>query len=621
MFIHYRTRTLYFKYASARVHPRHARFTHRVFPSLPFAARTHLRQSSHSGSLNVEAFAAGASAFGEWPIVHVSDTAATFFGRMHWLALQPGEGWVAGGRCTGHVLFRKYYGGVNNGECRFAGAGLVVPSFATGGLPLARFQRLHCCWRQLSTQLLLSGEAAHFCRLPLESRSLDVVNRVGFDAPHSLRAANLMLVKQRSRMSWRNIGLSSGYLTVATVALAGLQWAIVILIAHFDGPARLGEYALAQAYATPAYYLASLSLRQQYLMITQQNVSLADFFFLRLMVPALVFSLLLAYIGNGYVSPSFFLVAAGVFAMKYVEGFFDLAWGKMQRVGDARGVATTSLTRILISLPLFIILYVATRNLSIALFALSMVWIGFFFVQQKRFDLQVRAADVFDLASRRLKHRLIIACHLIPLGVSLVVMSLVVYAPRFLLDAILGPKELGIFSAVSHFLTIGGIAAGAISQALLPSLTDAIGKHSIRKFWKLLLWPSAIVQFVSLVGVLAALLAGSELLRIFYGPLFASEGRTLVAATIAAGPLYCAAIVTTGCYAAQMRKGLLAIQCLALFVVIVTTLALTPLFGIDGAFAAMTVSAVTQIVASIALLVRFFSYRQTSLVQGKVGLT
>ena len=413
-------------------------------------------------------------------------------------------------------------------------------------------------------------------------------------------------------MLWRKIGINSGYLTIATISLAGLQLAIIILIARVDGPLLVGQYALAQAYAVPAYFFASLSIRQQYFVLQSDNVSLADFLFLRLVFPALVFASLLVIICFSYNFLSFCWLATGVFAMKYIEGIFELASGKMQRVGDVRGVATTTLIRTVVSVPAFGTLYFATRNLPLALGALSALFIVFFFIQRKRFNLDARPSDVFDLRSQRLKRRIAIAYHLFPFGVTLIVGSLGLYAPRFLLDEILGPRELGLFVAVSHLLAVGGIAASSLGQALLPSLADEVSKHSVREFWHVLFWASALVQCACLIGVLIAMAIGSQLLILFYGPEFGGQGHTLVVATIAAGPIYCASIVMNGCYAAKMRRGLLAIECLSLFVVILATHILVRPFGIDGAFGGMMISAITRIVVSSAFLCRLFYNRKMS---------
>ena len=408
-------------------------------------------------------------------------------------------------------------------------------------------------------------------------------------------------------MPWRKFSTNSILLSVATVALALLQWSILIFIARVDGPSLLGEYSLAQAYAGPAFFLGSLSLRSQYLISQPTRSLFCDFLFLRLVFPAVIFGCLLLFIHFYYLSQDFIMVAAAICAMKYIEGFFDLASGKMQREGDVAGVAATNTTRCLFSIIAFGALYLASHNLPLALFFLPALWIAFFVAQRERLSVNVRLAEVVTL--NHLKRRLALALSLFPFSVSLIVNSLALNAPRFILGAALGPKDLGFFSAVSHFLTIGALVTGSVAQMALPALAEAINENSIRKFWQRLVWPAVAVQFASIVGVIISIAIGPQLLNLFYGKQFEGETHTLVVATVVAGPIYCSFIFVNGCYAAQMRRGLLVIQCVSLLVVVAATLLLVPILGLDGAFFGMAIFATTQICLSIGMLLWFFKLR------------
>src|SRR5580704_2321510 len=95
-------------------------------------------------------------------------------------------------------------------------------------------------------------------------------------------------------------------------------------------------------------------------------------------------------------------------------------------------------------------------------------------------------------------------------------------------------------------------------------------------FWLGLFWPAAIVQCASIVGMMIVIVIGPQLLSLVYGKQFESQGHTLLVATIVAGPLYCSIIFMNGCYVTQMRRWILAIQSLALLVVVAATLILVP---------------------------------------------
>src|SRR3954469_14509779 len=90
-------------------------------------------------------------------------------------------------------------------------------------------------------------------------------------------------------MTWRQLSLNTLYVAVATASLAILQWLIMAMVGHREGPVALGEYALSLAIATPASYLAWLSLRQQLLVSAIGTSAISDYAFLRFYFPCLVF--------------------------------------------------------------------------------------------------------------------------------------------------------------------------------------------------------------------------------------------------------------------------------------------------------------------------------------------
>lgn len=408
-------------------------------------------------------------------------------------------------------------------------------------------------------------------------------------------------------MPWRKFGANSILLTIATVTLALLQWSILMFIARVDGPSLLGEYSLAQAYAAPAFFLGSLSLRTQYLIWEPSGSLFSDFMFLRFVFPAVIFVCFMIFICIYYTSQTFIIIAAAIFAMKYVEGFFDLASAKMQREGDIAGVATTNSTRCLLSIIAFGAIYLSTHHLLLALCFLPVFWVALLVKQRRRLHIDVGVPKVITLAN--LRHRVNLAVSLFPFSVSMIINSLSLNAPRFILHGVLGPRDLGFFSAISHFLVIGALVTGSVAQMALPSLVDAINKRSARKFWQRLVWPAVMVQCASAVGVMIAIAMGPELLNVLYGSQFARENHTLVVATIVAGPLYCSAIFVNGCYAAQMRRELLIVQCVSLLVVVAATSILVPRLGVDGAYFGLAIFAAAQICLSIILLARFLNSR------------
>ena len=410
-------------------------------------------------------------------------------------------------------------------------------------------------------------------------------------------------------MSWRRIWANSGYVMIATAALALLQWLIMAMIARREGSTALGEYALSQTFAMPASYLAWLSIRQQLIISGTGGTEPADFMFLRAFAPLAVFLPIVVCVGLLYHSKTLLMISGCVFALKYVEGFFDLAYGYIQKNGDWRHLSQSTIVRCGLSSVVFVVIYLGTSHLEIALSALIVTWVLIYCALDSRRAPPLKFFEFFDWSKSALARRWRLALHLVPLATSQVVMSLTVNAPRFLVEYQLGIGELGLFAAVSHFITVGSVAAGSIGHAILPSLAQSARDNRAASFWRQLIWTMLIIQATCAIGIAAAILFGAHLLRLIYGPAFADQGALLVAAAVAAGPLYCASIAAVGCYALQLRRALLASQVVAFLTVLIATAAMVPRWGNYGAVAGMLIAAAVQLAYCVGLLVWYWRRR------------
>jgi O-antigen/teichoic acid export membrane protein len=188
-------------------------------------------------------------------------------------------------------------------------------------------------------------------------------------------------------------------------------------------------------------------------------------------------------------------------------------------------------------------------------------------------------------------------------------------APRFLIDVMLGPAELGYFAAVSHFVVLGAVATGSVGHAILPVLAEAIRDRREREFWRQLIVIMVAAQVACGLGIAASVFFGGELLRLLYGNAFAGQALLLTAAAVAAGPVYCASIAANGCYAAGLRRALLASQAVALLTVMLTTLAALRSWGNFGAFGGMLAGGVIQLIFCLVFLRRFWRRHRTQPLQ------
>ena len=185
-------------------------------------------------------------------------------------------------------------------------------------------------------------------------------------------------------------------------------------------------------------------------------------------------------------------------------------------------------------------------------------------------------------------------------------MALTTNAPRFLIDLVLGPAELGFFAAVSHFVVVGAVATGSIGHAILPVLAETIRNRREREFWLQLIGIMVVILAACGLGIVASVFFGGEILRLLYGNAFAGQATLMTAAAVAAGPVYCASIAAAGCYAAGLRQGLLTSQLIALLTVMLLTLLALRSWGNFGAFGAMLAAGIAQLAFCLFFLERFW---------------
>lgn len=369
------------------------------------------------------------------------------------------------------------------------------------------------------------------------------------------------------------------------------------IIARQDGPIALGNYALAQAFANPAGYLAWLNLRQQYVISKLENSGWPDFLFLRTVVSLIVFVAIVAGIYFYYQDPSIFGVAAGVFIVKHAEGLFDLSYGRLQFERRMTQLGKYSAARAILSIPIFYLLYRLAGDLTVALALFALFNYAFFAFQSLMLKMDLLPSGLFDFSAERSRSRFNLTVYLVPLAVSSVMMALVTSVPRFTLELSVGAAELGRFAAVAHFLAVGSVVVGSMAHALAPPLAAARDSRNVRTFLTLVYGPSIAIQLLCLAAIVIAAFIGDALVAGIYGAAFTDGKELLIWASIAAGPVYAVAIAGFGCYTLQKKATFFWIQTAGVVIVGLVTLAFAPTLMANAAFLAMAACGLVQIAA------------------------
>jgi len=186
----------------------------------------------------------------------------------------------------------------------------------------------------------------------------------------------------------------------------------------------------------------------------------------------------------------------------------------------------------------------------------------------------------------------------LPLGIAMMLFALNTNIPRYFIKAYLGERELGVFAAMAYLMMAGHqVVVGALAQAVRPRLARYYAAGNIGAFRRLLLKLVGIGAALGAVGVLAAWVAGRQILSLVYKPEYAEHPGVFTVLMAAAGVLYVSAMFESAAVAARRLRT----QTVVLAAVTLVSLLCCALLIRDqhlaGAAAAVAVSSVVGLAA------------------------
>jgi O-antigen/teichoic acid export membrane protein len=384
----------------------------------------------------------------------------------------------------------------------------------------------------------------------------------------------------------------------ATAFAVGSQWVVILSVARKDGAVGLGELSVAQAYVICVSYVAWLALRNHYLVASETGTEFSDYLFLRMAFPVLLYALamLILILSNHDIRA--ISVAFGLFALKYSEGFSDISAAVLQKADASRLIAVGASLRFGASVGIFVPIYLFLHSIQLGLFALGVGWLLLFLLIENRYRDRVILLDssliTFDKTVTERRWHLFVTT--LPLGASSAVMILTNYLPRLGLNSLLGLEEVGKFTAIQNFLTLGATFVAIVGQVLLPTLAAYVKENKLYLFARLLGIFSLLTAFGCVCAWILAHIAGDQLLSFIYGPNFESGGIVLEKAIPSMFIIVFSSIMASGATAFNLYRTIFTAYAVGALVVAGATWTLVPMSHALGAFYALALGSLTQIV-------------------------
>ncbi|MDQ2784839.1 MAG: oligosaccharide flippase family protein [Chloroflexota bacterium] len=384
----------------------------------------------------------------------------------------------------------------------------------------------------------------------------------------------------RANFSWTFVG---------NVVYAACQWAMLVVLAKLGSPEVVGQFALGLAITAPVIMLTNLQLRGVQATDARQEYAFGEYLGLRLAVTPLALIVIAGItLASGYGGQTA-LVILVVGLAKIFESISDVFYGLMQQHEQMDRIAISMLVKGPLSLVALGVAIFLTGNIVWGAGALAAVWA----VRLVTYDIPsgatiLRAAQARDAATsirprwnRRRMSRLIWLA--LPLGVVMMLGSLMTNIPRYFIERFAGTHALGIFAAMAYIVVAGTTVVDALGQAVTPRLARAFAAGDIGAFRALTAKVLGISAAMAAAGLLLSLCIGRQVLTLLYRPEYATHLDVFIWIIAAAGIGYLASIFGYAMTAARQFTIQVPIYAVSIGVVIIACALLVPDHGLLGA--------------------------------------
>lgn len=397
-----------------------------------------------------------------------------------------------------------------------------------------------------------------------------------------------------------SLGRNFSWTFGGNVIYAASQWGMLIVIARLGTPELVGKFSLALALTAPIMLLSNLQLRGIQTSDAERRFAFRDYLSLRFIttILALLISIGVASLGI-YVDSRSLIIAVAL--AKSCESISDVFYGLLQQNERMDIIAQSLILRGLLSLATLTAIMYLTSSLLWGVIAMTISWAVILLL----FDIPRSTGITYQLnqiqrdaprtssPSKRLTSLVVLA---LPLGITMLLVSLNTSIPRYFIEHDLDTYTLGIFSALSYVLIAGRTIITALGHSASPRLAKfyaARDKHAFRSLASKLIGVGALL---GICGIAASIIAGKLLLSMIYGPEYGAYNHVFVLLMTASGIIYIASfmgyIMTAAQYfsiQAPLFTGVVLISGLACWL-------LVPTYGMTGAALAAIISAVVQLI-------------------------
>lgn len=384
---------------------------------------------------------------------------------------------------------------------------------------------------------------------------------------------------------------------------------MLIVLAKLGTPEGVGQFSLGLAVTAPVVMLTNLQLRAIQATDARREFQFADYLALRLGMTALALAII---VGIAFLSGYEFETALVVLIIgvgKCFDSISDVYYGMLQQYEQMDRVAKSFILKGVLSLLALTAGMVLTRNVIWAALGwslASLVVVAVYDLRTQRAlgqrtpgEIWLTRASFFNVKK--------LAWVALPLGITMMLVSLNVNIPRYFLQSYSGTYAVGIYSAMAYLTLVGNTVIVALGQAASPRFAAYHATANQTAFHALLRRLLQICLLGSVAGVLLAIVWGEGLLNLLYGTAYGSEADVFVQIVIAGSIGYFASLIRYVVIALRALRIQLFISGTSVIVTLVTGFLIIPNQGLNGIGVVLITTEVVSLFLLTGVLLRLLA--------------
>ncbi|MCU7740180.1 lipopolysaccharide biosynthesis protein [Priestia megaterium] len=390
----------------------------------------------------------------------------------------------------------------------------------------------------------------------------------------------------RTNFSWTLIGNG---------LYAFSQWFIVFILAKYGSPQMVGIYSLGLALSAPVLMMTNLQLRVVQATDFKNKYPFGLYFGLRIIMTILALMIIIIAMLFLNYNENKFLIILIVSLSRGIDALSDIVYGVAQKHERMDLMSRSRIIKsilIIIMFPVCMYVWGSLLAGSVAILIISIICLLFIdLVNAKGYE------NVKPLIEKR--SFLYIIKMAFPLGVVLMLGSLYTNIPRYAIDSYLGEKELGYFTAISYFVVAGQTIITSLTQPASPRLAKIYSLGDINNFKRLLIKLCGVGLLLSVIGILASITLGEEILTILYTVEYRKYQVLFILLMLSTLFIYMGAFVGCGLTASRNFGIQPYLEGIAVLISIMASWLLIPILGLNGAAIGILIASIIQFVLKV----------------------